>query len=688
MDETGRPEGDELTLEPATVVRSRRPRALWGVLAAVAVATGALVVTSASDDGSPRPGLPVAFGSAIGGGGEAAASADAMRAWITYVAGDDLPALGDDAPAYRLVGAVDEAQVRALADALGVAGDIVHEGPTWRVGDDEGSLEVYESGGAQWWYSVGGRGIEVDGSGSSTGVAGGEACDAADPADCGVTECPPNARCDYECPDHPTTTASARCVGPVPPDDVECTEQDGCMEPVPLPVEPTPPADLPSEGEARAIALDLLAATGLDTDDAVVTVDGPYDAWYVTVEPRVDGVPSGLIANVSVGSEGKVTNASGYLSTPERLGDYPVLDTRAAIARANAQLTDGIGYGRDVGVATASGTDTGGTTGGAPDVGTAPANAADDPCAPPEGASDGCGGTTGGDECEACDPIDDQPVSTVIDCAPDGSGCGTAGGTDGPDTTVVPGCKVQPDGSEICEVEPGITCPQVAAPADEPVAAPECTPPLPDPTDPPVPLPEPEPLEVVLVDAEPALMLLAAVDGSTDAYLVPAYRFTDADGGRVDLPAVADESLATPPTTDTTVPDTVEPDPVPVPEPQPCEVLEEQDASGTTHTVQPDPACGDEDLALELGVPYYVDVDNQCWNGTFALGGQVWRVDDEWVAEWGASMEPGERYEGGMFTLDAPDHGSFVGDAAGTKVAEFRTLGPAEDIFCMPEPRG
>ena len=68
----------------------------------------------------------------------------------------------------------------------------------------------------------------------------------------------------------------------------------------------------------------------------------------------------------------------------------------------------------------------------------------------------------------------------------------------------------------------------------------------------------------------------------------------------------------------------------------------------------------------------------------FELGGQVWVTDDEAVAGW---ADPGERHEGGTFTLDAEDHGTFVGDAAGTLVAEFRTLGPAEDIFCTPEPR-
>ena len=42
--------------------------------------------------------------------------------------------------------------------------------------------------------------------------------------------------------------------------------------------------------------------------------------------------------------------------------------------------------------------------------------------------------------------------------------------------------------------------------------------------------------------------------------------------------------------------------------------------------------------------------------------------------------DPGERHEGGIFTLDAVDHGTFVGDTAGNLVAEFRALGPAADI--------
>ena len=137
-----------------------------------------------------------------------------------------------------------------------------------------------------------------------------------------------------------------------------------------------------------------------------------------------------------------------------------------------------------------------------------------------------------------------------------------AGGTDPaapPTTTVavadtVPGtnpCKVQPDGSEICEIEECASeaatsgddivattvcerdgVPAVRRPSQGPHRAPprrnakeaatesppdnliEC--PLPDPgVDPvPDPVPEPQPLEVVLVDAERSLVLLPDNDGT------------------------------------------------------------------------------------------------------------------------------------------------------------------------------
>jgi len=629
MAEAGRDGVDELTLEPVTVVRSRRPRALWGVLAAVAVAAGALVVVSAGDDGTSRPGLPVALGSAGARDSAAGASTDAMLAWITYVAGDDLPALGGEAPAYRLAGNVDEGRVRALADALGVDGTVVHEGAAWRVVGEAGTVEVYEGGGAQWWYSSQAFGGGDVGSGSSNGSAGVEGCaESRDDVvtDCGVVTATTYYDCgsdDYQhsCPypgEGAATTACSPDTGCATPP--ECAPGEDCPVPLPEPIEPpAPPVDLPSEDEARAIALDLLAATGLDTDGAVVTVDGPYDAWYVMVEPRVDGATSGLMASVAVGSAGEVTSASGYLGTPERLGDYPVLTTHDAIDRANTQMAAGGWFAYPPGPAVARDTLT---------VGSAEAaQAGDDPV------------TTSTAACEACDPIDDQPVGTAVD----------------EPATTLPPCKVQPDGSEICEVEPGIACPQ----PDPSLGAPdtlECAPPEPGPA--------PEPVEVVLVDAEPALVLLPAIDGSSDVYLVPGYRFTDADGGRVDLPAVADEALTGSPET-TVPPEPIVPNPggKPPVDPQPCgEVLVQEDESGTTHTVQPNPDCEQQAERVDLILHCVHIVD---WHG-------LW-----WSTE--AINQPDGWVGTGTITQQADGTAIYVDDGAPDDPATFVAQGAADE---------
>jgi hypothetical protein len=83
----------------------------------------------------------------------------------------------------------------------------------------------------------------------------------------------------------------------------------------------------------------------------------------------------------------------------------------------------------------------------------------------------------------------------------------------------------------------------------------------------------------------------------------------------------------------------------------------------------------------EVGKGYSVDVDLVC--GAFELAGS-WVLDEGDLSTW---QPPGERHEGGMFTLDAIDHGTFRGDAAGTKVATFRRLPDGEAPPCAPVPR-
>jgi hypothetical protein len=104
-------------------------------------------------------------------------------------------------------------------------------------------------------------------------------------------------------------------------------------------VTPDPTAD-----EAESIARDLAAAVGVSVAGADVQVENQLTQWLVTVEPTVAGLPSpGLALTVAVGSGGRIESAAGTLGHPVDLGDYPLVDTPAALGRINNGwlLTDG-----------------------------------------------------------------------------------------------------------------------------------------------------------------------------------------------------------------------------------------------------------------------------------------------------------------------------------------------------------
>lgn len=484
----------------------RRRRVLWAVLAVISVAAGAVVVSSSGEDG--RRKLPIALGSDAGARGEASAPAAAdmaMMAWITYVAGDDLPALGGSGAAYRLPGAIDAGDVAKVARALGLDGEVTPGEGNWRVQTSQGSLEVYEGGGGSWWYNstvspVRGDEQAVASGGASAGSVGSTGCEpsAGDPeankACAGVAVAPPA-----------TVVTTVPAVGGV----AECPPDAKCIDPGP-PEAITPPPDLPSKAEAREIALDLLAATGMGIEGARVTIEGPYEAWFVNVELQVDGVlVSGLGGSVTVGSKGEVTNASGYLGRLERLGDYPVLDTRSAIERLNLQTA---GFGdlrREVGrgdsdtpsVAVANGPVASEAPTSTLDVGRATGS-----CQVVDGPD---GNTTQSCVSTACPPV---PLAAATEAGPG------------------PG------------VEPAAPLTTTTLSADAPVGSPNPACPTIDPYVP------PEPIEIVLHEADRILVVAPAFDDSGDMYLVPGYRFRGDDAATVDAVAVDDESLAPAPT--------------------------------------------------------------------------------------------------------------------------------------------
>jgi len=229
--------------------------ALWAVVAGLgvgAVGLGAALRSDGDDDTTDPRGEPDAPAPTRG-------PADEEPDGNLYRPGDGLPELGGSAPAYRLASAPSEAEIAALARALGVRPAELR----------------FDSFGA-WTYSTRG----------AAGV------------------------------DTTATTVPVR------------------------------PAHLPSEAEAKRIAVDLLGRAGVATDDARVQVQDLTMTLQVTVEPRLDGVPApGLVSFVEVGDEGAVLWASGRLGTPRELAGYDLIDTAAAIDRLNA---DGRSYGWSV----------------------------------------------------------------------------------------------------------------------------------------------------------------------------------------------------------------------------------------------------------------------------------------------------------------------------------------------------
>ncbi|NDE59473.1 MAG: hypothetical protein EB010_08635 [Acidimicrobiia bacterium] len=267
------------------------------------VASLGLITASCGDDpdASARPIL-VVTGSGAGINAPAAANDMAAGAeskmwapWqMKFIAGADLPALDSEAKSYVISGgSVSVSDISNLAAVFGVAGDVeevdANMGGGYRIGSDNGSTDSFwVSGDALHYWSYSPKWNE-------SAVVG-----------CAIASSPD---------------------GSVTTEPVDCAR-------------PEPPANVPSDEEARALFATLIEKMNLNADDMVL--ESYADEWGASVYAylKIDGVRSPLTVSVGFGADGAVTFASGFLGEIIDGASYPRIGTTAGLERLNSDYAN------------------------------------------------------------------------------------------------------------------------------------------------------------------------------------------------------------------------------------------------------------------------------------------------------------------------------------------------------------
>ncbi|MDQ1713396.1 MAG: hypothetical protein QOE45_2846 [Frankiaceae bacterium] len=221
-----------------------------------------------------------------------------------------LAGLPTDGPAHDL-GPASDADVSALARALGIDGTLRNDAEGRHAGTGDRVLTVSKSGGHPW-YLGGGRDVAVAAPPPGT----------ADP-DTPVTDTPATSG-PGSSGSGSGSSGAAPCPSPAP------DAKDACGEPHPY--TPPKPPPMPSAEDARNAAAPVLAALGLGS--APVTVQDGWGTRTVVAAPVVGGLPtSGYETRLDVDVHGDITSGNGFLGTPEAAATYPLLDPRASVER-------------------------------------------------------------------------------------------------------------------------------------------------------------------------------------------------------------------------------------------------------------------------------------------------------------------------------------------------------------------
>lgn len=368
-----------------------RITALAAVVAfALMVATVAVLAARSGDD-HQLVKLPIgSMGSAEGSAGGTSARSGMWAPYgpVEYRLAGALRELPSTGPAYQLGSSATAAEVRRLAEILGVDGELEEEQGAWVVRSGARELRAQHVPGVPWYLGTvcAETPVSSDAPDKAAGISCAEARGSVGPVvsseavavlrgrasvsappeckdtnhACAVAEpmplagpppptpapapsapAPSAVRPAGSAPSPPSAGWPDRAVAAVPvppPTAVACDAAGECVAPHPGPVpEPPPrPADLPTRGEAEDAARSLFTRLGVGTDG--FAMDDGWATWEAHVEPRVDGWRVfGLWHGLSIGPKGEVVGGSGFLGRPELIGDYPLAGLDKGLERLRGE---------------------------------------------------------------------------------------------------------------------------------------------------------------------------------------------------------------------------------------------------------------------------------------------------------------------------------------------------------------
>jgi hypothetical protein len=109
----------------------------------------------------------------------------------------------------------------------------------------------------------------------------------------------------------------------------EMPEMTYCVENAPV------KADLPTDKQAIASALELFSGLGFETTAADITVNRSEDSLYAFAPIKVDGKSTGLSWDIAWGNTGKISSLNGYAVDAVKVADVSTISAKDTVKRMN-----------------------------------------------------------------------------------------------------------------------------------------------------------------------------------------------------------------------------------------------------------------------------------------------------------------------------------------------------------------